>query len=257
MTGGAGIARLTPAFSSGVCHGYIHSVFESAANAAFFLGGEQRLLTLAARGMPKTPDSLSVPEPWLRLLAEGQEACLEVRETNGAFRADGQPLAFTRDMGWDGHIPAYGGLPAASAFHGAADGLEDGFCHMPPRAREAALAALTTPQAPQWLGLGPGLTPSFDDACVGLLAVCRAAGKPAPFQFTDFSATTDVSARYLRLAQEGYFCEPLCELAEALFSPGKSAGVRQRVIRMAAYGATSGKDVLRGVGAGLNLLLST
>jgi len=126
---------------------------------------------------------------------------------------------------------------------------------MPARLRQSALASLASPQARQWLGLGPGLTPSFDDACIGLMAVCRAAGKPAPFTLTDFSATTDVSARYLRLAREGYFCEPLCMLAEALFGRGKRADVRRGVRRLAAYGATSGKDILRGVGVGLAMLL--
>ena len=114
--------------------------------------------------------------------------------------------------------------------------------------REAALAELCTERAPARLGLGSGLTPSFDDACVGVMAVYRALGKPPPFVIADEPETTDVSARYLRLAREGFFGQPLLDLADALSG---EKDLKDCLRNMLEIGATSGADMICGIRAAL------
>lgn len=134
--------------------------------------------------------------------------------------------------------------PLMDAVLAHAEAIPCGLDHIPDRRRIQALAALTGPDAQRWLGLGCGLTPSFDDACVGAIAVCRAAGIPVPFRLTDFSATTDVSAHYLKLAYEGYFGEPVCTMIKALYGQGD---LSTAISALLSVGATSGADMLRGM----------
>ncbi len=112
------------------------------------------------------------------------------------------------------------------------------------------------------VGNGPGLTPSGDDAIVGLLAVLHRAGpielcaRPLRLIGNILDAllcrTTSVGAHYLRLAIDGHFGEHLTDLVDALGSEGGASP--ERVARVRATGATSGADALVGVVAGLRLL---
>lgn len=119
---------------------------------------------------------------------------------------------------------------------------------LPESLQDKAKQALLEGRWQSFLGLGVGLTPSFDDACVGMAAVYTAMGRPLPL-LEDLSVTTDVSARYLRLAQKGYFGQPLLALIHALWN--HEADLPAAVRGLEAVGATSGSDMLYGVALAL------
>ncbi len=112
------------------------------------------------------------------------------------------------------------------------------------------------------VGNGPGLTPSGDDALVGLLAVLHRVGTSegcaAPLLLLAGSLdallcrTTFAGAHYLRLAIDGHFGEHLTDLVDALGTEGGASA--EQIARVRATGATSGADALVGVVAGLRLL---
>jgi hypothetical protein len=128
------------------------------------------------------------------------------------------------------------------------------------------------------VGLGKGLTPSADDALVGMMAVvgeARAYGclagtgwpeKPAPdgdqavvdnvmaFVALINGRTTDVSLKYLRCAAEGRFSEVLLNLVAALFE-GASRNWEGLIAAVAQVGGTSGLDMLHGAALGCRSLL--
>lgn len=110
------------------------------------------------------------------------------------------------------------------------------------------------------VGRGPGLTPSGDDALVGLLAVLQrlaphalAAARLAAAVSAHAHRTGDISAHYLRLAVDGHVGEPLADLCDAL-AGGAPRPVRAAADRVAGAGATSGADALHGVVSGLRLV---
>jgi hypothetical protein len=111
------------------------------------------------------------------------------------------------------------------------------------------------------VGLGPGLTPSGDDALVGVAAVVtaltitsnrdvaflRRAAAVAP------TRTTAVSSTFLRHAAVGEFSGALHALMAALVGPDASMA-QSSIERLVAFGATSGVDTLVGVLLGLDAL---
>lgn len=105
--------------------------------------------------------------------------------------------------------------------------------------------------AAQLIGLGPGLTPSGDDALVGIEAALHALAQPSagflgPALGDAETRTTDVAATLLRHAAAGEFAERLHTLLAALLGPDDErvpAAIEQAV----AWGATSGTDCLLGV----------
>ncbi len=123
-------------------------------------------------------------------------------------------------------------------------------------------AAAVSAGARALVGNGPGLTPSGDDALVGLFAVLHRVGPTercsdalrllAESVDALLRRTTPISAHYLQLAIDGHFGEHLTDLVDALGS-GNGVGTGQ-VPRVRATGATSGADALVGVVAGLHLL---
>lgn len=107
------------------------------------------------------------------------------------------------------------------------------------------------------VGLGPGLTPSGDDALIGLAAALWALDHPArgflaeavqdaPLQ------TTAISAALLRHAAAGEFSECLHELLGALLGKDVTT-IAPALDRAMAWGATSGTDCLVGVLFGLDV----
>lgn len=131
-------------------------------------------------------------------------------------------------------------------------------------ARDADADAVTDCVA-SLVGRGPGLTPSGDDALVGLLAVLHRldpAGEASPAQLlrpavaAHLRRTGDISAHYLGLAVGGHFGERLIALCDALAGddPGDVAAAAAAVV---ATGATSGADALLGAVSGLRLVAAT
>ena len=125
--------------------------------------------------------------------------------------------------------------------------------------RDAALASRAL------VGRGPGLTPSGDDAIVGLLAVVHRACFDASMAEVAALArsvvtplldrTTPISAHYLRLALDGHMGEHLTALADACLR-GRFVD-RALLACVRNTGATSGRDALVGVAAGLSLVART
>jgi hypothetical protein len=115
------------------------------------------------------------------------------------------------------------------------------------------------------VGRGPGVTPSGDDALVGLLAVLQRLG-PAGDRTAlallraavaeQLHRTGDISAHYLRLAAEGHFGERLIVLVDAL-AAGARDEVQSAAAAVVATGASSGADALLGVVTGVHLVAAT
>ncbi|HEY8370774.1 MAG TPA: DUF2877 domain-containing protein, partial [Thermodesulfobacteriota bacterium] len=102
------------------------------------------------------------------------------------------------------------------------------------------------------LGLGPGLTPSGDDALVGYVAALWTAGASGRALVRDVAAplaeraaarTTRLGREILGCAARGLAAEPLGRLARC--------GDAESVAGLLACGATSGGDCLVGWVAGL------
>ncbi len=114
------------------------------------------------------------------------------------------------------------------------------------------------------VGRGPGLTPSGDDALVGLLAVLhRLAATADPSTELVGRAVTahlhrtgDISAHYLRLAAAGHFGERLVALCDAL-ATGAHTAVEPAAAAVVATGATSGADALLGVLTAVRLVTTS
>ena len=233
---------LTPAVGQNAA-GEVHSAFDQAVNLMMDTESGPRMITLIDRLLPRVPDSIRMPRAIYSSLSVGESCALEgdtlilpdrrisldrrdvtrFRMSSGSFTDKGMEdfMVFT----------AVGST-----------GLES----VPEPRRENAVAALCAENAPDYIGLGPGLTPSFDDACTGVMAVYAAAGQKLPYTLTDrdLANTTDVSARYLRLAREGYFGEAIIRVIDAIRGVGS---VRQRALEVEWIGATSGRDILFGM----------
>lgn len=107
------------------------------------------------------------------------------------------------------------------------------------------------------IGLGPGLTPSGDDALVGIEAGLHALGRPtAGFlagALDDIDErTTTVAATLLRHAARGEFAERIHRLLAELLGSDDVA-IPGAIERAVAWGATSGADCLVGVLCGLDV----
>ncbi len=106
------------------------------------------------------------------------------------------------------------------------------------------------------IGLGPGLTPSGDDALAGIESALRAAGHPmAGFlaaALDDVDArTTTVAAAMLRHAARGDAAERVHRLLDGLLGPDPDA-LAPAIDAAVRWGATSGSDLLAGVLLGLD-----
>ena len=144
--------------------------------------------------------------------------------------------------------PAMAGLMSIPAAPARLAALREAVAH---NDRDAAAIA-----ARPLVGLGPGLTPSGDDALVGIEAALRALGHPAAGflarALDDVTErTTDVSTALLRRAARGEFTERIQRLLAALLDENDSE-LPAAIERAVAWGATSGRDCLLGVIAGLD-----
>jgi len=126
----------------------------------------------------------------------------------------------------------------------------------------AALAASTdtlrlTATLGRLVGHGVGVTPSGDDAIVGVLAVLHRATPPAaaaaPLAALErtlpalLDRTSPISAHFLRLALRGEFGQRLVAVVDGCCRP--SGPDVDAIDRLLATGATSGADALVGVAA--------
>jgi hypothetical protein len=102
------------------------------------------------------------------------------------------------------------------------------------------------------LGLGPGLTPSGDDVLCGMFVALHAVGQAgmaaelyAALAAAAPTATSPISAAFLRAAAEGLGCEAL-HAAIAAVLEGQADAVSDRAEALGRIGHTSGWDALAG-----------
>lgn len=248
----------------------VHSIFERVVNLTAQADSDSILISLVDDTLPRVPDSLRVPGALLRTFDERDAFQLQsdalVRYRRGTAEQNlwqhAQPPIADRwtliKEAWTGRI--HTGQTtihplARLAFFQMSEGLPSGMDRLPIGIRSRALAALMTPQAVQYIGLGPGLTPSYDDMLVGVMAVNHRLGKPIPYELARDASTTEVSMRYLLQAREGYVGEPLLKLLASLWTDDEAAqnaarmerNVSRAVEQLLRIGATSGADMIRGV----------
>jgi hypothetical protein len=117
------------------------------------------------------------------------------------------------------------------------------------------------------IGLGPGLTPSSDDALAGMVLLCSlysenlaSAKRPARLLSEATAAvaggrTSRLSEEYLREAAFGRGNEPVSTLCEALLAGGAES-VERQTRRVLEIGETSGTDAVLGIVIGMMLCTS-
>ena len=245
---------LTPFFlASEKRPGSVHSCFERVVNLAFPVPeGPPRLLTVTGEEIPALPDSLRVPAfalQLLRALPVGTKVLWE-REK---LTAPGMALLWDPDacalIPWQRSPLTRERAERFLSLFGQMEG-PSGFSHLSPARRSDAEEGIKNfieslvsgkKNEKKWpIGLGKGTTPAGDDALVGVLSVFG--GNCALLTPSLLERTTDISAKYLRCAQEGYFSAPVRAVWEELSLPALRA--------LAKVGATSGMDMLSGMAAG-------
>jgi Protein of unknown function (DUF2877) len=203
--------------------------------------------TLAARWSPRLPPTTLLPPE------RTDAAMLEFAQRAAARRATDHGLGPLLK-------PRRAGRSRIASSAGSADLT---------RAAEAALvdllAAIDRRDGPasvlgirSLVGLGVGLTPSGDDALVGLLAALEATNHPGLSWLSagvievlrDPNRTTFVSEICLRRAARGEFPERIHDLLAAIGGTSPSL-VEWSIARAMGYGATSGADMLVGLFGGV------
>lgn len=238
-----GLLRLTPGFPT-VCRGAVHSVFHRVVNVQIQSEGDSRMLVLVSSEVPALPDSISLSPTLLPTFHIGQAVTIDGRFLSWQNTA----VLLRADDHFSGKLDRQEGKPCVKELTACTTQLHSGFDRLPVSLRRRAEQALLEGHWQSFLGLGSGLTPSFDDACVGMAAVYAATGRSLPL-LEDLSVTTDVSAHYLRLAKKGYFGQPLLDLIHAVWN--NAAEIPAAVRALEAVGATSGRDMIYGVGLAL------
>jgi Protein of unknown function (DUF2877) len=276
---------------AGPRRGRIHSVYRSAINVMLPPGD---LIVIADPPLGGLPNGVLVdlgPDHCRLGLDPDQLVLLDARSI--VVPAIGLRIALDSAVSWSPRLPvpdrgagprwrhrahdvrAFAAARTVAAAGSASEGLGGLLAGVRPRrlpihaARTAAVldqlaAALPSGDvdaagrvARRLVGLGPGLTPSGDDALIGLAAALQAMRHPAR-GFLDEAIddvalrTTVVAATFLRHAAAGEFSERLQRLIAALLGD-KDAAVAPAIEGAMAWGATSGTDCLVGVLFGLDL----
>lgn len=293
--------RVNNEFLLATCvQGVVFSRFQSAINILFpVIGAANCLLTLHPPTLARVPDSLVVSENTFARLRQSSPGNPVIKSgTNLHFP---QILESLTGLGDKNQTSLLGPLLNDNAnalstvqnmrsyLHALADDpletcLSNGFSFLPAEQNKKVLGSLAN-VCETWLdgnlaatedgikastGFGPGLTPSSDDALLGIMSVVSALRMcnllflklnsnclkhfdylPALAQMKEFrhhlqGMTTDVSLKYLCCAQEGRFSDTLREVTGQIF--GKKVEDWQPIIKKAAaVGGYSGKDMLTGV----------
>lgn len=251
----------------------VHSVYRAAVNVA----GSGGLLVLAPASSGGLPNGILVAgDPDFRDL--GLVPGDPVVATDADLRLGGAVVVeLAAAVPWSPRLPAAGAAASAlavarwrrrsalahrlAAVHAHPRGLAstpgaEAALHAAARALAAADRPAALAAARRLVGLGPGLTPSGDDALAGLEAALHALAHPlAGFlagALDDLEArTTTVSAAILRHAARGEFTERVHELVAGLLGDDDAAPATA-LARASAWGATSGSDGVAGVLAGLD-----
>jgi hypothetical protein len=295
-------ARLTDEFnSSAEVFGVIHSKFRTVLNVLFKLpGGRSKLVAIITTGTKGIPDSITVTEEYfakLSLLPIGSK--LFFKDFTVHFDAISEKLyGDTRCLRQSGLIienadTETSGLPnfaryleELKKFYSKND-CTNGFSAFSLEKKSEIICNLQH-FSKAWLegnlakmeeillkhaGMGIGLTPSCDDAFIGIIAVYSGAklyadvsagsasnglkvwrdlpdiGRLTPFNKLLFNRTTDVSLKYLSCSQEGRFSDAIIGLVRVIFSDIED-DLEPFIKNVSSVGGTSGMDTLFGMEIG-------
>lgn len=289
-----------------VLEGYVHSKFQNVINLRFDLPGNGfRLISILTTKVVGLPDSIRVTQAFfgkISLLPEGSQ----VQYRNLAIIFEGVSEVLQIDKGCligsyidmepeskeAGLIPAFKGtglLDQASHksyfIMNPLEVAEDKLNHLIQRFQDLIEAWMDSDKAGveacllELVGYGLGLTPSCDDAIIGIIAVLKGANIYArrgkniqerwahswckimdPLAVEDFhdllaKRTTDVSLKYLSCCQEGRFSDPVLSLVKGLFSE-EGSDLNARVEDLGRVGSSSGADTIFGMSLALSHLAS-
>jgi hypothetical protein len=249
----------------------VHSVFRQVSNLELESG---LLISVMDAALPAQPGAVRVVVPpgldFSALLAPGEPAACRagVLRVGAALQVDLRGAESwharlprfswepTREQAWRAAWACWREAPSHEGSVALARGLTAAQAALAARDTGALLAA-----AESLLGVGPGLTPSGDDALVGLLVAlgCMAPVDPsadavrrtlAAWTRANADRTTPIARAYLLHGADGRFGAQWIALAEALASgdPGRAEDATRDARRL---GASSGADGVQGMLAGL------
>ncbi len=247
--------------------GRVHSVFEHAINLEF----ENALVTILPDVDAGIPDSVEISNndfASLKKINVGEIVSLK----NKSIRVEYQIVNIANAQNSNGD---WGETKLASPEEIEKRKSLFGFYHeLPPKIEEnlqILLQALKQNDIYKCekilssiIGLGSGLTPSADDALVGIMAVLHFLenSKYAPTSILPElvcklakGRTTDVSLKYLRCAAQKRFALPLISVVKSLFDSNTTEFDFPALAKLLASGHTSGKDTLRGIAKALRACL--
>jgi hypothetical protein len=278
--------------------GRIHSTFPSAVNVLVTTrDADRRLVTFVPDPSPAVPDGFALRQDDFVAL-RACRAGAEVRLGELALEANGLRIPASACR-WHDDVLSWGTAKAPATVidavrltaEMAADGGGCGLDSLPPgkakqvvsRLRDTAGAFKRGDSRTAGAGIhgvagcGIGLTPSADDALVGIIAMFQGArryatGREGPLasglRWTEIlpvrdvgpladllrGRTTDVSMKYLICAQEGRFSAPLLALLSGVFAD-PDPGIADLLSAVAACGSSSGMDTILGIGIACGALL--
>ena len=246
--------------------------FGAGAHAALQAGGEGAVVAWFPRAC-----YVSLPAGLIAIVADGVtigpiHAVLDTtpirvhrgapaRVVDGGLEVDGHAVVLARAEPWRGALPspaefvsnADDVVTATEDVQGSAL-LVEPYRTRAERARERLAVGALEDAALDLVGMGPGLTPSGDDALAGIVFALRAAGGPDAESLTSRAAeageTGTISRGFLRWAARGQALEPAHELLISAAS-GDSERASRAARRTAAVGETSGADFLLGLRWGM------
>jgi len=239
--------------------GRVHSVFEHALNIAF----SEDMITVHADLNAGVPDGVVLAQKdfeSLRRLNAGTSAVLNL----GEIHLPEHSIILRAAHNCGNAFHAVSEISSKQEIARRLDSLE--FIHTLPERTESLLRELSESVAakdsaacerllPNVIGLGSGLTPSADDALLGIMAVMAfyAAAKIEIMpEFSEkvcrlsLNRTTDVSRKYLRCAAQGRFSTPLVCVVSSLLEAGCDFD-RAAFAKLLETGHSSGRDTFRGV----------
>lgn len=253
--------------------GRVHSIFRNAVNIATDAG----LLTIAADDAGGLPNGILVREA-VDYRTQGLRPEMVAMIDAEAVRVPGSGLVIriSGARSWSARLPASDGrrwtsrsAAAHAQLNAAVRGAPGGLREIPVARERLADVGRAIARADDegaaraarsLVGLGPGLTPSGDDALVGFEAALHALGhRSAGFLGAVLAdvdeRTTAVSAVLLSHAARGEFTERTHRLIDALLV-GHARAIPAAIRNAVAWGATSGADGVIGVLTGLDAATS-
>ena len=245
--------------------GRVHSVFEHAINFEC----NDTLITLLCDENIGTPDSIVITFRDFQLL-KNIKATQDITFGNKKIIVDKFVINFTDSVNFKNSFPS--GILASKQEIEKRKKLF-GFYHTLPERAEIKFTELFVAIKKKnqndcvnilkkLIGLGSGLTPSADDALIGILSVLEFHSK-AGLEISDNLAsiiynisenrTTDVSRKYFKCAYQKRFSLPLINVVRSLFENDFKFDF-PALAKLLNTGHSSGKDTMRGIILAQNLL---